>query len=24
VDYPELLEHSRRIGGDPKLHHLHA
>ena len=24
TDYPELLEHSRRVGGDPKLHHLHA
>jgi AcrR family transcriptional regulator len=23
-DYPTLLEHSRRTGGDPKLHHLHA
>jgi AcrR family transcriptional regulator len=23
-DYPRLLEHSRRTGGDPKLHHLHA
>jgi AcrR family transcriptional regulator len=23
-DYPELLEHSRRVSGDPKLHHLHA
>ena len=24
TDYPRLLEHSRRISGDPKLHHLHA
>jgi AcrR family transcriptional regulator len=24
VDYPELLEHSRRVSGDPELHHLHA
>jgi AcrR family transcriptional regulator len=24
ADYPRLLEHSRRTGGDPKLHHLHA
>ena len=24
TDYPALLEHSRRLGGDPKLHHLHA
>jgi AcrR family transcriptional regulator len=24
ADYPRLLEHSRRIGGDPKLHPLHA
>ena len=23
-DYPKLLEHSRRMSGDPKLHHLHA
>jgi AcrR family transcriptional regulator len=23
-DYPRLLEHSRRTGGDPKLHRLHA
>jgi AcrR family transcriptional regulator len=23
-DYPELLEHSRRVSGDPKLHHLHT
>jgi hypothetical protein len=23
-DYPALLEHSRRVSGDPKLHHLHA
>ena len=23
-DYPALLEHSRRTGGAPKLHHLHA
>ena len=23
-DYPSLLEHSRRLSGDPKLHHLHA
>jgi AcrR family transcriptional regulator len=23
-DYPRLVEHSRRIRGDPKLHHLHA
>jgi AcrR family transcriptional regulator len=23
-DYPRLLEHSRRVSGDPKLHHLHA
>jgi AcrR family transcriptional regulator len=24
ADYPRLLEHSRRMSGDPKLHHLHA
>jgi AcrR family transcriptional regulator len=24
TDYPALLEHSRRLSGDPKLHHLHA
>ena len=24
TDYPMLLEHSRRMSGDPKLHHLHA
>ena len=24
TDYPRLLEHSRRMSGDPKLHHLHA
>ena len=24
TDYPTLLEHSRRMSGDPKLHHLHA
>jgi len=24
ADYPSLLEHSRRVSGDPKLHHLHA
>lgn len=24
TDYPRLLEHSRRVSGDPKLHHLHA
>jgi AcrR family transcriptional regulator len=24
VDYPRLLEHSRRLNGSPKLHHLHA
>jgi AcrR family transcriptional regulator len=24
ADYPRLLEHSRRVGGDPKLHRLHA
>ena len=24
ADYPKLLEHSRRMSGDPKLHHLHA
>jgi AcrR family transcriptional regulator len=24
TDYPSLLEHSRRVSGDPKLHHLHA
>jgi AcrR family transcriptional regulator len=23
-DYPLLLEHSRRVSGDPRLHHLHA
>jgi AcrR family transcriptional regulator len=23
-DYPRLLEHSRRVSGDPKLHHRHA
>ena len=24
ADYPRLLEHSRRVSGDPTLHHLHA
>jgi AcrR family transcriptional regulator len=24
TDYPRLLEHSRAMSGDPKLHHLHA
>jgi len=24
TDYPRLLEHSRRMSGDPALHHLHA
>ena len=24
TDYPALVEHSRRLSGDPKLHHLHA
>jgi AcrR family transcriptional regulator len=24
ADYPSLLEHSRRVSGDPALHHLHA
>jgi AcrR family transcriptional regulator len=24
ADYPSLLEHSRRVSGDPKLHRLHA
>jgi AcrR family transcriptional regulator len=24
TDYPRLLEHSRHMSGDPKLHHLHA
>jgi AcrR family transcriptional regulator len=24
TDYPRLVEHSRRLSGDPKLHHLHA
>jgi AcrR family transcriptional regulator len=24
TDYPRLLEHSRRVSGDPSLHHLHA
>jgi AcrR family transcriptional regulator len=24
ADYPRLLEHSRRMSGDPRLHHLHA
>jgi AcrR family transcriptional regulator len=24
TDYPRLLEHSRRVNGDPKLHHMHA
>lgn len=24
TDYPRLLEHSRLLSGDPKLHHLHA
>ena len=24
TDYPSLLEHSRRLSGDPKLHRLHA
>jgi hypothetical protein len=23
-DYPALLEHSRRTGGGPMMHHLHA
>ncbi|MGH2989959.1 MAG: TetR/AcrR family transcriptional regulator, partial [Solirubrobacterales bacterium] len=23
-DYPRLLEHSRQVTGDPKLHHMHA
>jgi AcrR family transcriptional regulator len=23
-DYPALLEHSRRLSGEPQLHHLHA
>ena len=23
-DYPQLLDHSRRVSGDPRLHHLHA
>jgi AcrR family transcriptional regulator len=23
ADYPRLLEHSRRLSGDPQLHHLH-
>jgi AcrR family transcriptional regulator len=23
-DYPRLVEHSRRVSGDPKLHHRHA
>jgi hypothetical protein len=23
-DYPRLLEHSRRMSGDPKMHLLHA
>jgi AcrR family transcriptional regulator len=24
TDFPRLLEHSRRVSGDPDLHHLHA
>jgi AcrR family transcriptional regulator len=24
ADYPRLLEHSRRVSGDPKVHRLHA
>jgi AcrR family transcriptional regulator len=24
TDYPSLLEHSRRMGGAPEVHHLHA
>jgi len=24
TDYPRLLEHSRRVSGDPELHHLHG
>jgi AcrR family transcriptional regulator len=24
TDYPALVEHSRRLSGDPELHHLHA
>lgn len=24
ADYPELVEHSRRLSGDPQLHHLHV
>jgi AcrR family transcriptional regulator len=24
AEYPALLEHSRRVTGDPELHHLHA
>jgi AcrR family transcriptional regulator len=24
TDYPALLEHSRRLSGEPELHHLHA
>jgi AcrR family transcriptional regulator len=24
TDYPRLLEHSRSVSGDPRLHHLHA
>jgi len=24
TDYPTLLEHSRRMAGDPQLHHLHS
>jgi len=24
TDYPRLLEHSRRMSGDAKLHHLHV
>lgn len=24
TDYPRLLEHSREMTGDPKLHHMHA
>jgi AcrR family transcriptional regulator len=24
TDFPALLEHSRRVAGDPELHHLHA
>lgn len=24
TDYPRLLEHSRRMAGDPQIHHLHS